>query len=62
MGLRVVMRWVAFGAPYPWFKFATRFKDSDDIVGPDFFRQFAARIRAAFEGRVVDAGLVASFD
>lgn len=62
MALRFVLRWFAVGAPYPWFGFATRFKDSDGIVGAEFFKQFAASIQAAFEGRVIDAGLVDSLD
>jgi hypothetical protein len=42
MALRVVLRWVAAGAPFSWFGFATRFKASKDFVGPNFFQDFAA--------------------
>jgi hypothetical protein len=62
MGLRVVMRWIAFGAPYPWFGFATRFRDADDIVGTTFFQEFAKAVNAGFVDHVKDAGLMNSMD
>ncbi len=62
MRLRVVLRWFALGAPYPWFGFATRFKDSDEFVGAEFFREFARKVHAAIQGRGTDAGLMDSMD
>jgi hypothetical protein len=61
MSMRVVLRWAAMGAPYPWFGFATRFH-GDRVIGPEFFRQFAESVRAVFNGHVRDAGLLPSFD
>jgi hypothetical protein len=56
------MRWFALGAPYTWFGFATRFEDSDEFVGAEFFREFAQSVGAAFMGKGTDAGLMDSFD
>lgn len=61
MGMRAVFRWVAVGAPFTWFPFATRFR-ARDVVGKEFFKQFAEQTKAQFEGHVPNAGLVQSFD
>jgi len=60
MGLRAVFRWIALGAPYSWFGFATHFQCTTEVVGADFFQRFARRIHAGFEGHVPDMGLMGS--
>lgn len=60
MSLRLVMRWVAVGAPYSWFNFATRFA-AKEVTGVDFFKKFARRVHATFHGRGTDTGLMESF-
>jgi len=62
MGPRLVLRWYALGAPYAWFGFATRFEDSDEFVGAEFFREFAQRVHAVIMGKGTDTGLIDSFD
>lgn len=60
--LRVVLRWFAADAPYPWFGFATRFKADELVVGTDFFKRFATKLKAGFAGQGTDTGLMASLD
>jgi hypothetical protein len=62
MALRVVLRWVAAGAPFSWFGFATRFKASKGFVGPNFFQDFTARVHGTITGSVGDIGLMNSLD
>jgi hypothetical protein len=59
--VRIVLRWFAFGAPYSWFSFATRFKDNDEFVGAGFFREFAKKVHATIT-RGEDTGLMESLD
>lgn len=60
--LRIVLRWFAADAPYAWFGFATRFKPDKLTVGSEFFKKFAEKIHADFQGQGVEAGLMESFD
>jgi hypothetical protein len=62
MPLRVVLRWIGLGAPFAWFGFATRFKASRDVVGPDFFKNFAARVHGTINKSVGPVGLMNSLD
>lgn len=62
MPARIVMRWIAFGAPYAWFGFATRFKDLDGVVGKTFFKEFAESVKATFQGKGTSTGLMESME
>lgn len=62
MSARILLRWAALGAPYPWFGFATRFKATREVVGVDFFEKFARRVHSSIVEGSPGVGLMASLD
>lgn len=62
MAVSLVTRWFALAAPYPWYDWATQFKDGDGYVGPRWFAEYARDNDARLVPAGPDGGLIPAFE